>query len=215
MSATAVHPPAHEHDHAHDHHELPFWQKYVFSTDHKVIGIQYGITALIFLAFGFIPDDGDALEHRLSRQATSPAWRGRSSTSSAATAPTAGCTMARSTGELYNMFGAMHGTIMVFLGIVPLGFAAFGNYVTPLQIGAVDMAFPRLNMASYWLFFIGGVLMWSASSSPPARPKSGWTNYSPLATSRRSRCRWHLLDRPDAVAAGDGASSSPRRCSAR
>ncbi len=48
--------------------------------------------------------------------------------------------------DLYNMFGAMHGTIMVFLGVVPLGFAAFGNYVTPLQIGAVDMAFPKLNM---------------------------------------------------------------------
>src|SRR5215470_14988078 len=53
--------------------------------------------------------------------------------------------------EFYNQLGAMHGTIMVFLGIVPLAFGAFGNYVVPLQIGAPDMAFPRLNALSYWL----------------------------------------------------------------
>ena len=53
----------------------------------------------------------------------------------------------------------MHGTIMVFLGVVPLGFGAFGNYVTPLQIGAPDMAFPRLNMASYWVYLAGGLVM--------------------------------------------------------
>ena len=53
--------------------------------------------------------------------------------------------------EFYNQLGAMHGTIMVFLGIVPLAVGAFGNYVVPLQIGAPDMAFPKLNMASYWL----------------------------------------------------------------
>lgn len=53
--------------------------------------------------------------------------------------------------DLYNAFGAMHGTIMVFLGVVPLGFAAFGNYLVPLQIGAPDMTFPRINMASFWL----------------------------------------------------------------
>ena len=58
--------------------------------------------------------------------------------------------------ELYNSFGAMHGTIMVFLAIVPLAFAAFGNYVVPLMIGAPDMAFPRVNMASYQAYFLGG-----------------------------------------------------------
>ncbi len=55
--------------------------------------------------------------------------------------------------DLYNSFGAMHGTIMVFLAIVPLAFGAFGNYVTPLQIGAPDMAFPQLNMTSYQVYF--------------------------------------------------------------
>ena len=85
-------------------------------------------------------------------------------------------------GSLYNMFGAMHGTIMVFLGIVPLGFAAFGNYVTPLQIGAIDMAFPRINMASFWSFFIGGMMMLGSFFMPSGAAQVGWTNYSPLAT---------------------------------
>ena len=61
------------------------------------------------------------------------------------------------TPEFYNSLGAMHGTIMIFLGIVPLAFAAFGNFVVPLQIGAPDMTFPKINMASFWAFFVGGV----------------------------------------------------------
>ena len=61
--------------------------------------------------------------------------------------------------EFYNELGAMHGTIMVFLGVVPLAVGGFGNFVVPLQIGAPDMAFPKLNMASYWFFFLGGVTM--------------------------------------------------------
>ncbi len=56
------------------------------------------------------------------------------------------------TPDFYNELGAMHGTIMVFLGVVPLGVGGFGNYVLPLQIGANDMAFPRLNMMSYQFF---------------------------------------------------------------
>ena len=55
--------------------------------------------------------------------------------------------------DMYNALGAMHGTIMVFLGVVPMVVGAFGNYLVPLQVGAPDMAFPKLNMASYWLYF--------------------------------------------------------------
>ena len=84
--------------------------------------------------------------------------------------------------DLYNSFGAMHGTIMVFLAIVPLAFGAFGNFVTPLQIGAPDMAFPRVNMVSYQFYFMGGVIMFASFFVPGGAAKSGWTSYSPLAT---------------------------------
>src|SRR5471030_2011491 len=77
----------------------------------------------------------------------------------------------------------MHGTIMVFLAIVPLAFAAFGNYVVPLMIGAVDMTFPRVNMASYQAYFIGGLIMFTSFFIPGGPAQAGWTSYSPLATS--------------------------------
>jgi cytochrome c oxidase subunit 1 len=176
MSATdTAHPGAHSHDDDHhEAHELPFWQKYIFSTDHKVIGIQYGITALAFLALGFFlmmvmrwsiayPDRPLPL---VAGWPFFKNWIGEDGLV---------------TGDLYNMFGAMHGTIMVFLGVVPLAFGAFGNYVTPLQIGAPDMAFPRLNMASYWLFLIGGLMMFASFFLDSGAAKVGWTNYSPLA----------------------------------
>lgn len=174
MSEIAAHSHGEVHD-DHDHHEAPFWKQYVFSTDHKVIGIQYGFTSLLFLAFGFFlmmvmrwsiayPDRAVPV---LSDWPWFQAWLDNEG---------------RVTGDLYNMFGAMHGTIMVFLGIVPLAFGAFGNYVTPLQIGAPDMAFPRLNMASFWCFLLGGVLMFVSFFLPSGAAKVGWTNYSPLAT---------------------------------
>jgi cytochrome c oxidase subunit 1 len=176
MSAESAtqHAAGHDHD-AHDHHDPPFWKKYIFSTDHKVIGIQYGYTALLFMAFGFFlmmvmrwsiayPDRPVPL---LADLPWFQSWLDSDG---------------KVTGELYNMFGAMHGTIMIFLGVVPLAFGAFGNYVTPLQIGAPDMAFPRLNMASYWCFFLGGVLMFVSFFLPSGAAKAGWTNYSPLAT---------------------------------
>lgn len=84
--------------------------------------------------------------------------------------------------QLYNMFGAMHGTIMVFMGVVPIAFGGFGNYFVPLQIGAPDMAFPRLNMASYWLFFLASVTMCVSFVIPGGPAQAGWTAYSPLAT---------------------------------
>jgi cytochrome c oxidase subunit 1 len=159
----------------HDY-ELGFWRKYVFSTDHKVIGIQYGLTALCFLLLGFfliltmrwqiahpgepVPVVGWFLEKVLG----SPASRGVMSP------------------DLYNMFGAMHGTIMVFLAIVPLAVGAFGNYLVPLMIGANDMAFPRLNMLSYQLYFLGGVVMLASFLIPGGAAQAGWTSYSPLAT---------------------------------
>ena len=165
------------HDDHNDHHEQSFWRTYIFSTDHKIIGIQYGFVGLAFLFFGFgliammrwsmayegapIPFVGPILESLLG----------------SGVAP--GGVMS---AQLYNVFGAMHGTIMVFMGIVPAAFAAFGNYVVPLQIGAVDMAFPRVNMASFWSFFLGCVIMSVSFFIPGGAAQAGWTSYSPLAT---------------------------------
>ena len=178
MSAHAASDSGHDHHDDHGDHHNPGWiKKYVFSTDHKTIGIQYGITAMLFLAFGFylmmvmrwsIAYPHQPLPEWMSFLFTDT-WKAR------------WLQDGKVTGETYNMFGAMHGTIMVFLGIVPLGFGAFGNYITPLQIGAVDMAFPKLNMVSYWVYFLGGVTMCASFFMESGAAKSGWTNYSPLA----------------------------------
>ena len=90
----------------------------------------------------------------------------------------------------YNQLGAMHGTIMVFLGVVPLSVGAFGNYFVPLQIGAPDMAFPKLNMASYWCFFVGGVVMLASFFVEGGAAQSGWTSYPPLAGHPRFSPYW-------------------------
>lgn len=162
------------HDH-HDHHELNFWQKYIFSTDHKVIGIQYGIVSLLFLFLGFILIS--CMRWQLAYPGQPLPFLGNLIND------LYGGADGVMTPEIYNMFGAMHGNIMVFLAIVPLGFAAFGNYVVPLQIGAPDMAFPRLNMASFWLFFVGAVLIFGSMFIPGGPAQAGWTSYSPLASS--------------------------------
>ena len=83
--------------------------------------------------------------------------------------------------EFYNQLVAMHGTIMVFLAVVPLAVGGFGNYLVPLQIGAPDMAFPRLNAASYWSYLAGGLVMLASFFVPRGAPDSGWTSYPPLA----------------------------------
>ncbi len=157
------------------HEEAGFWNTYVFSTDHKVIGIQYGITALCFLFFGL------CLMLVMRWQIAHPGEA----------VPVVGPLLAALFGDmaakgtvspdLYNSFGAMHGTIMVFMAIVPLAFAAFGNYVVPLQIGAADMAFPRINMASYQAYVIGGVIMFTSFFIPGGPAQTGWTMYPPVS----------------------------------
>lgn len=162
-------------------HEMSFIKKWIFSIDHKVIGIQYMTTSLVFLLVGFslvllirwqlafpgqpIPVIGKLLPERL--------------------AP--GGVMLP---DFYNQLGAMHGTIMVFLGIVPLGVGAFGNYILPLQIGAADMAFPVLNMMSYWVYFVGGVIMLTSFALPGGAAQSGWTSYPPLSIISPGQTAW-------------------------
>ena len=172
---------ASSHDSHSSHHELDFWQKYVFSLDHKVIGLQYMITSWIFLLIGFsfmmvmrwslafpgtpVPIIGHLISQNLAPNGVI-------------------------SGELYNSLGAMHGTIMVFLGVVPLGVGAFGNYVLPLQIGAPDMAFPRMNMMSYWTYVPGGILMLLSFLMPGGAAQSGWTSYPPLSIINPGQTVW-------------------------
>ena len=175
-------------DHHHDHYDPGFWRKWVFSTDHKMIGIQYAVTGLAFLFFGF----GLMMIMRWSiahGNQPLPGWIGGlmhwifgDSVFTKEVEPTTKALLGWSLStQGYNIFGAMHGTIMVFFGIVPIAFAGFANFVLPLQIGTVDMAFPRINMASFWSFFISCVIMvWSFFVEGSAA-KSGWTNYPPLA----------------------------------
>jgi len=161
-----------EHDEHGTHHEPGFWRKYVFSVDHKVIGMQYAVTGLLFLFFGF------CLMMLMRWQLAYP---GKA-------LPLLGAILGDSRmpdgvmlPEFYNELGAMHGTIMVFLGVVPLAVGGFGNFVLPLQIGAPDMAFPRLNMLSYWSYFCGGCIMLASFFVPGGAAQSGWTSYAPLA----------------------------------
>ena len=171
-------------EHGHEEHELSFLQTYVFSQDHKVIGIQYAVTAMLFLLFGF---------SLMMLMRWSLAFPG-------ASLPVIGNLLGQTNApggimlpEFYNQLGAMHGTIMVFLGVVPLAVGGFGNFVLPLQIGAPDMAFPRLNMFSYWAFFLGGVVMIASFFAPGGAANSGWTSYAPLSVIATQGQTWWLI----------------------
>jgi cytochrome c oxidase subunit 1 len=171
------------HAHGAEHHELGFLQKYVFSTDHKVIGIQYTVTGLAFLFFGFCLMM--VMRWQLAYPGTAiPIIGGLLGDSRAP-----GGVMLP---EFYNQLGAMHGTIMVFLGVVPIGVGGFGNFVVPLQIGAADMAFPRINMASYQFFVVGGLIMLASFFLPGGAAQSGWTSYSPLADINAGQTAWGI-----------------------
>jgi cytochrome c oxidase subunit 1 len=146
---------------SHTAHPQSFWSKYVFSTDHKTIGMQYLITGLIMafigglLAFGF---------------RSQLAWPGSD-------VPLFG----KITPDRYNVFITMHGTIMVFWVAMPVLLAAFGNLLIPLMVGADDMAFPKLNMMSYWIFFISTVVLLTSFFVPGGAFAGGWTAYPPLS----------------------------------
>ncbi|NER25871.1 MAG: cytochrome c oxidase subunit I [Symploca sp. SIO1B1] len=130
------------------------WQDYfTFNTDHKVIGIQYLVTSFLF---SFV---GGALAATMRTELATPY--------SDFVSP-----------EIYNKLMTMHGTIMIFLWIIPSG-AAFANYLIPLMIGAEDMAFPKLNAVAFWMVPPGGLLL--LSSFFVGAPEAGWTSYPPLS----------------------------------
>ncbi|TMK66570.1 MAG: cytochrome c oxidase subunit I [Actinobacteria bacterium] len=129
------------------------WTSWLTTTDHKRIGLLYLFTTFVFFILGGV----EALLMRL--QLAQP--------NSTLLEP-----------KTYNELVTMHGTTMVFLFVVPV-LAGFGNYLVPLMIGARDMAFPRLNALSYWLFLGGGLVFYASVFFTP--PSAGWTSYAPLS----------------------------------
>jgi cytochrome c oxidase subunit 1 len=155
----------------HEHHELGFFRKYVFSTDHKVIGLQFMFTGLVFFLLGGL--FAMAIRYQL-------AWPWKSM-------PVIGKVLFPNTGEaitpeFYTMLFTMHGTIMIFFVIIPLLTGAFGNFLIPLMIGAPDMAFPKLNMFGYWAMVPAIACVLLAFATPGGGPAAGWTAYPPLST---------------------------------
>ncbi|WP_338461216.1 cytochrome c oxidase subunit I [Synechococcus elongatus IITB7] len=131
------------------------WREYFgFSTDHKVIGIQYLVLTFIFYLIG------GALATAVRLELATP-------------------TVDIVSRELYNQLFTVHATVMIFLWIVPAGSGAFGNYLIPLLIGARDMAFPKLNAVAFWLLPPAGILL--IASFLIEAPSAGWTSYPPLS----------------------------------
>lgn len=142
--------------------ENSFVKRYLFSTDHKVIAKQYLLTGLVMAAVGgFL---AYVFRHQL-------AFPGQ-------TIPFYGSAIG---SDVYNTMVTMHGTIMVFWVAMPVLLGFFGNFLIPLMIGADDMAFPRLNMASFWTFFASTVVLLASFFVPAGAAALGWTMYPPLS----------------------------------
>ncbi len=138
-----------------------FIRRYIFSTDHKVIGIQYWCLALAAVLVGMFL----SLLMRIHL-----VWPGVHLPFLGEIKP-----------ETYLTLLTMHGTIMVFFVLTTAPQGGFGNYFLPIQIGAPDMAFPILNMMSFWITFLGFLAIIAAFFVEGGAPLSGWTNYTPLS----------------------------------
>src|ERR1700752_1340282 len=156
------------------HHGPPttFIRKHVFSTDHKVIGIQYYHLALVAVVTGMVL----SWLMRIHLGWTNAAIPGLQVLS-----PN-GAPGGVMTPEYYLQLMTMHGTIMVFFVLTTAPFAGFGNYFLPIQIGAEDMAFPRFNMMSFWTTFAAFLVLIAAFFVADGPPISGWTAYATLSS---------------------------------
>jgi cytochrome c oxidase subunit 1 len=154
---------------AHTQHQEPWKLKdyFTFNIDHKVIGIQYLVTAFVFYLIGGLM--AIAIRTELAT-------------------PEADFI----DPNLYNAFMTNHGTIMIFLWIVPSAIGGFGNYLVPLMVGARDMAFPKLNAIAFWLNPPAGLLL--LGSFIFGGSQSGWTAYPPLSliTANTAQTMWIL-----------------------
>src|SRR5438874_13016195 len=159
------------HDHA---APQGFLRKYVFSVDHKVIGKQYYGLGLLAVLIGM----GLSWLMRIHLVWPNFGIPGLQWLSSS------GAPGGVITPEYYLQLMTMHGTLMVFFVLTNVPFAGFGNYFLPIQIGAEDMAFPRFNMMSFWVTFVGFVVLLSAifaSGGATVGSIGGWTQYAPLS----------------------------------
>ena len=156
MSAVIDHPGLHgHHDAVHDHHGAPHgWRRWAYATNHKDIGTMYLVFALTMLMVGGLLAMMIRLElFEPGLQFVNP--------------------------ELFNQLTTMHGLIMVFGAIMP-AFVGFANWMVPLQIGAPDMAFARMNNLSFWLLIPAGLMFIASFFVPGGAPAAGWTLYAPL-----------------------------------
>lgn len=177
MNTEAIaHSPTHEHAHEEAHHQvLPWYRRYLFSTDHKVIAKQFMVTSFIFL---FI---GGAFALMIRWQLAYP---GRPIPVVGSLLPGTWVTEPGSgviTPEFFAQLLTMHGSIMIFFVIIPLAVGMFGNFCIPLMIGTNDMALPRLNMWSFWLLPPAGLIILTGFFTPSGYAAAGWTSYPPLA----------------------------------
>ena len=168
----AGHAPAADHAAHGEHHELSFVKKYIFSTDHKVIGLQFLFVGLMFFVIG-------GLEAMIVRWQL--AWPDGSKP-----VPILATWLGWSGGQMppdfYTQTFTMHASLMIFFVIIPLLVGTFGNYLIPLKIGAADMAFPFLNGVAFWTALPAGAIMAAVFFIPGGPPLTGWTVYPPLST---------------------------------
>src|SRR3954471_4834567 len=177
---SAVSPATHGHDtggHAHGgegHVEVGFLKKYIFSIDHKIIGIQFLFMGLMFMVVGGLL--AMLIRWNLAWPPSSPV---------AHAVPILGKWMGWTNGlmppDAYMMIMTMHATIMIFFVIIVLLVGTFGNYLIPLKIGAGDMAFPFLNGLAFWSALPAGTIMLTGFFVAGGASAAGWTSYPPLS----------------------------------
>src|SRR2546426_4238786 len=164
VAATARVPHAH-------HDDRSFIRKYIFSTDHKIIGIQFLFVSLFFLLLGGV------LAMQMRWQLAFPGQPMPGGGILPDTMAPGGVILP----EYYIQLVTMHGTFMVFFAIMPLLVGVYANFLIPLKIGTHDMAFPRINMASFWSFFAAGLGVLASLFVPAGARRAGWTMYAPLS----------------------------------
>ena len=184
-----------------DHHKQSIWSKYIFSYDHKMIAKQYLLLGISMLILGgslamlirwqlgypdeSLPIIGLSDQYMESGEvdgAIDEMWDGwfEDETENWLTMNIPGGVIGP---EFYNSLFTMHATVMIFFAVIPILIGCFGNFLIPLMIGTKDMAFPFLNMLSFWVAFIASIIMLWSFFVPGGAAAAGWTGYPPLSTS--------------------------------